>query len=283
METLIEEGNNVTVLRAKKYHTFTQAAWIEKHVTRAIESPNVNKRYSHLNRVIIGSEQICDDIRKHLEHHGITKLRKNGVLMIEFVLSVSPSFFKRADGTYWPNANERLKAWVRSSRGWLLQEFGTNCLTAILHQDEQTAHLHAICVPVSKSFNKKGEVVHRLNARGILGGRDKLSRLQDSYASALAPLGIKRGQRGSRATHTTLKQFYSAVNESKRICAKAALPAPEAAPSSFNSWQAIVNRLSDSLDSIHDSEINKLKGIIQELVATNEKLRNATTSRRRNT
>tara|TARA_B100001063_G_scaffold245560_1_gene281587 strand:+ start:1060 stop:1899 length:840 start_codon:yes stop_codon:yes gene_type:complete len=278
----MDEGHNMTVLRAKKYHSFTQAAWIEKHVTRAIESPNVNKRFSHLNRLIIGSEQICDDIRKHLEHHSITKLRKNGVLMIEFVLSVSPSFFKQPNGAYWPDANERLKAWVNASRDWLLKEFGTNCLTAILHLDEQTPHLHAICVPVSKSFNKKGGVVHRLNARGILGGRDKLSRLQDSYAGALAPLNIKRGQRGSRATHTTLKQFYSAVNESKRICAKAALPAPDAAPASFNSWQAIVNRLSDNLDSIHDSEINKLKGIIQELVVTNEKLRHEVMSRRRN-
>lgn len=282
METLMEEGHNVTVLRAKKYHTFIQAAWIEKHLTRAIESPNVNKRHSHLNRVVIGSEQICDDIREHLENHNITKLRKNGVLMIEFVLSVSPSFFKQADGTYWPDANERLRGWVRASRDWLLKEFGTNCLTAILHQDEKTPHLHAICVPVSRSFNKKGEVVHRLNARGILGGRDKLSRLQDSYAGALAPLGIKRGQRGSKATHTTLKQFYSAVNESKRICAKSALPAPDATPAGFNSWQAIVNRLSDSLDSIHDSEINKLKGIIQELVVTNEKLRHDAKSRRRN-
>ena len=278
----ITEGHNLTVLRAKKYHTFTQSAWIEKHVTRAIESANVNKRFSHLNRVVIGSEQICDDIRKHLEHHSITKLRKNGVLMIEFVLSVSPSFFKQADGTYRPDANERLKAWTRASRDWLLKEFGTNCLSAILHLDEQTPHLHAICVPVSRSLNKKGEVVHRLNARGILGGRDKLSRLQDSYAGALAPLSIKRGKRGSRATHTTLKQFYSAVNESKRICAKSALPSPDAAPASFNSWQAIVNRLSDSLDSIHESEINKLKGIIQELVVTNERLRHEVISRRRN-
>jgi len=41
----------------------------------------------------------------------------------------------------------------------------------------------------------------------------KLSKLQDSYATALAPLGIERGVKGSKATHTKVKKYYSAVNQ----------------------------------------------------------------------
>jgi hypothetical protein len=40
----------------------------------------------------------------------------------------------------------------------------------------------------------------------------KLSKLQDSYATALAPLGIERGVKGSKATHTKVKEYYQAVN-----------------------------------------------------------------------
>ncbi|MBG1269015.1 DUF3991 domain-containing protein, partial [Nostoc sp. WHI] len=40
----------------------------------------------------------------------------------------------------------------------------------------------------------------------------KLSKLQDSYAAALAPLGIERGVKGSKATHTKVKEYYQAVN-----------------------------------------------------------------------
>jgi hypothetical protein len=43
-------------------------------------------------------------------------------------------------------------------------------------------------------------------------GSIKLSKLQDSYASALAPLGIERGVKGSKATHTKVKEYYQAVN-----------------------------------------------------------------------
>ncbi len=43
-------------------------------------------------------------------------------------------------------------------------------------------------------------------------GRIKLSKLQDSYAAALAPLGIERGVKGSKATHTKVKEYYQAVN-----------------------------------------------------------------------
>ena len=37
--------------------------------------------------------------------------------------------------------------------------------------------------------------------------------LQDSYSNAMKPLGLERGQRESKATHTSVKKYYSVVNE----------------------------------------------------------------------
>jgi 5S rRNA maturation endonuclease (ribonuclease M5) len=54
----------------------------------------------------------------------------------------------------------------------------------------------------------------KLNCRGLFGGREKLSKFQDSYANALSPLGLERGIKGSRAKHTKIQHYYAAVNKS---------------------------------------------------------------------
>ncbi|WP_265278070.1 plasmid recombination protein [Nostoc sp. KVJ3] len=60
---------------------------------------------------------------------------------------------------------------------------------------------------------KTGRLSHDAMFGGRGGqGRIKLSKLQDSYAAALAPLGIERGVKGSKATHTKVKEYYQAVN-----------------------------------------------------------------------
>jgi hypothetical protein len=75
----------------------------------------------------------------------------------------------------------------------------------ILHRDETTPHLTAFVVPVHPETGK-------LNASHWLDGREKLQDLQDSYAEAVATHGLERGIAGSKAKHTTVKQFYGAMH-----------------------------------------------------------------------
>jgi 5S rRNA maturation endonuclease (ribonuclease M5) len=54
----------------------------------------------------------------------------------------------------------------------------------------------------------------KLNCRAILGGsRYRLSELQDDFAAAMAPLGLERGIKGSRAKHTEIRKYYAAINQ----------------------------------------------------------------------
>ena len=48
----------------------------------------------------------------------------------------------------------------------------------------------------------------KLNCRDYLGGREKLRDLQDSFAAIHKGIGLERGIQGSKAHHTTVKQFY---------------------------------------------------------------------------
>ena len=137
---------------------------------------------------------------------GQQTIRKNAVLCVEMLLTASPEYFRPHDpskaGYYEP---EKLADFRTAVHGWLDNEYGDRIVRAELHLDESTPHVHAYLVPL----DDRG----KLNCRGIFGGRQKLSQFQDSYANALSPLGLERGIKGSRARHTTIKQYYAAVTK----------------------------------------------------------------------
>lgn len=140
------------------------------------------------------------------ERIGNQTIRKNAVLCVEILLTASPEYFRPNDpskaGYYEP---EKLADFQQAVHNWLDQEYGNRIVRAELHLDESTPHIHAYFVPL----DERG----KLNCRGIFGGRQKLSQFQDSYANAMSSIGLERGIKGSRARHTTVKQYYAAVTK----------------------------------------------------------------------
>ena len=263
----------LSCLNTLKYKNWSALKGLENHLSRSNDPPNVDRTKTHLNRILLGSYNICDDVKGLLHDKGVGKLRKNGVLAIEFVLSFSQSFIRNADGSYKKDANEKYRAWVKASKQWLLDEFGENCVHISTNLDEMCPHIHSLVIPISERTNKAGKTVIGLNARGITGGKKKLSGLQDRYAAAVEHLGIQRGRKGSKAKRTTLEQYYKALNDSKELCNRTGLIPPNTHPESFNSWQAIVSKLAASIESRREFEINKLQKMVQELVETNTRLK----------
>jgi hypothetical protein len=51
--------------------------------------------------------------------------------------------------------------------------------------------------------------------------------MQDSYAAALAPLGLERGRRRSKARHEPLKQFYGRMQEAAQEARESAAQAAQ--------------------------------------------------------
>jgi hypothetical protein len=126
-------------------------------------------------------------------------------------LSASPEYFRPHDPSLageWDD--HRMLDFANTSKNWLISNYSHKCVRAELHLDEATPHIHAYIVPVN-------DKTKQLSHNEMFGGsakecRIKLSKLQDSYAVALAPLGIERGVKGSKASHTKIKEYYQAVN-----------------------------------------------------------------------
>jgi regulator of replication initiation timing len=139
-------------------------------------------------------------------NHKKRKIRPDAVHCVEFLLTASPEYFRPNHPADYGDYNPDLLArWQQETVKWLKQEYGDKIVRAELHLDEATPHIHAFLVPLDER--------RQLNCRGIFGERKKMFALQDSYSNAMKPLGLQRGERESRATHTSVKKYYSVVNE----------------------------------------------------------------------
>ncbi len=193
------------ILRTSKIKSFGNLGGSSKHVKRDRETPNADENRTPDNVVLIGSGDPEKDVKNRLKEAGIEKIRKNGVIAVDFVLTASPEYFRPDNpdkAGYWDN--EKLEKWKEKTVDFLKQEYGKNMVSAILHLDEATPHIHAYMVPI----NEKG----RLTARDFFGGKEKMIALQDKYHEQVQALGLERGERGSKAKHTSIRQYYSRTN-----------------------------------------------------------------------
>jgi hypothetical protein len=127
------------------------------------------------------------------------KRRKDAVLVVEYVMSASPEWWKTA-------TEDQQKAFFEKSQAWLADKYGQqNILVASIHKDETSPHLSAFVVPKTADG--------RLSAKDFIGNRDKMRKDQSTFAERLADLGLDRGIEGSKATHQRINAHYSALEQ----------------------------------------------------------------------
>jgi hypothetical protein len=216
------------VLRTVKLKTAGNIGGLNAHLIRSKEVPNAEKALEHYNSRPIGSADLLSDVQKRLQEAGIVKVRKDGVLAVEHLMTASPEHFN-----YHSKVNEqgkvglygdveKWKAFEKASIEWLKGRYGEkNLVNVTVHKDEQTPHIHAIIVPI----DQKG----KLNCKSFLGGRERLRDMQSSFAQVHQAAGLQRGIEGSQARHTTVKDFYAHANAFEQAPSlDLSIPAPQA-------------------------------------------------------
>lgn len=182
-----------TILRFEKIKDYNNLNLSNAHVYRYLETPNANPKIS--NKKLLGSGNVVRDVKCKFEKNNITP-RKNAVLCIEAVLSLSPDFFQ---------SNINTRDFAINARKWLRNEFGDNLVSAVLHLDEKTPHIHAHIVPMTDDG--------RLSARELFN-KSTLPDYQKSYLNQMKIIEPKlKYNQGSKAEHTKLKDYYSMVNK----------------------------------------------------------------------
>ncbi|WP_375512780.1 MobV family relaxase [uncultured Nostoc sp.] len=262
----------LTILRIEKLKTFGNVAGSDDHVTRNRETPNADPTKENVR--LIGGEdsRALEEIVKEKISTLLHRPRKDAVLCTEMFLSASPEYFRPGDPSQSGQWSDSLmQQWAIASRDWLAQNYRSKCVRAELHLDESTPHIHAYIVPLN---DKTGRVSHDAMFGGRGGqGRIKLSKLQDSYAAALAPLGIERGVKGSKATYTKVKEYYQAVNSEPLT---AVITNNQLAPTPFESATNYVARIqSDELFQVINHQLADRSFMAERLFRAEQRARDS--------
>jgi hypothetical protein len=200
------------ILRTAKLSSGGNIGGLNAHLTRTMDVPNADPDLAVYNSRPIGSADLWGDVQRRIEESGV-KVRKNAVLAVEHLITGSPEVFNhhvretKGKKELYGNVNA-WKEFETSAKQWLFERYGReNVVNFTVHKDESTPHIHAVIVPIMDG---------KLNCRGYLGGREKMSEMQTSFAKAVDHVGLQRGIEGSKAKHMDLKEFYGITEQAKR-------------------------------------------------------------------
>lgn len=129
------------------------------------------------NVVLKESNDWLQDINREIQAAG-AKARSNSVMALDTIYTASPEFFQG-------KTNHQNDDFFKDCLQFHQKHFG-HIISAVIHYDETTPHLHVVSVPLTKDG--------RLSARDVIGNKSKMSKTQDSFFEQVGRgYGLERG------------------------------------------------------------------------------------------
>lgn len=157
----------------------TDLGGIQKENTRTATEYNnkVSPGMDIFNVTLKESDNWLQDIDNEIKAAG-AKTRSNSVLALDTLYTASPEFFQG-------KTNEQNDNFFKDCLQFHENHFG-HIISAVIHYDETTPHLHVISVPLTKD--------NRLSARDVIGNKAKMSKTQDAFFEQVGRgYGLERG------------------------------------------------------------------------------------------
>ena len=197
------------ILRFEK-HKGNPARPLEAHHERQKEqyasNPDIDVTRSRYNFHIIKPQgRYYHFIQKRIEEAGC-RTRKDSTRFVDTLITASPEFFKG-------KSPKEVAAFFRRAADFLIERVGReNIISAVVHMDEKTPHMHLTFVPLTKD--------NRLCAKEILGNRASLTKWQDDFFAYMVEKypDLERGESASKTgrTHIPTRLFKQAISLSKQ-------------------------------------------------------------------
>lgn len=209
-----ERGENAIsylVCHMEKYHK-TDIAPIEKENERnenyEAKNPQINRDLTVGNYHILRREESYTDyINQRLAENNL-KPRKDAVLMCSFVIGSDRDFFSDK----FPQEEDEF--FTEATR-YFAEKYGTeNIISAVVHMDETTPHLHLNLIPISDG---------RLCAKDLFCPKNLRDLQTELHERVGRKFGLERGKINSQAEHLSSAEFKAkkiveqAEAENKRL------------------------------------------------------------------
>lgn len=152
---------------------------IQKENTRTATEYNnkVSPGMDIFNVTLKESNDWLQDINREIQAAG-AKARSNSVMALDTIYTASPQFFQE-------RTNAENDQFFQDCLKFHNEHFG-HIISAVVHYDETTPHLHVISVPLTKDG--------RLSARDVIGNKAKMTKTQDQFFEQVGRgYGLERG------------------------------------------------------------------------------------------
>ena len=130
-------------------------------------NPDIDLERTHLNYHLV---QPTDTYRKMvLQRIGDTgaRMRKDSVVLQDCFIGATPEWIRN-------KPPEIIREYFETALNFFEKTFGKeNIISAVVHMDEATPHMHLCFVPITKD--------NRLSSKELIGGPQGLSKLQDQF------------------------------------------------------------------------------------------------------
>ena len=202
-------------------------------------------------------------IQSRIEQSGC-RIRKDSTRFVDTLITASPEFFKG-------KPPKEIQAFFHRAADFLIQRVGReNIVSAVVHMDVKTPHLHLTFVPLTKD--------NRLCAKEILGNRASLTKWQDDFHACMVEKypDLERGESASKTgrKHIPTRLFKQAVNLSKQAKAiEAALDGINPLNAGRKKEEALVllKKWFPQMENF-SGQLKKYKVTIKDLLEENQKL-----------
>lgn len=197
------------ILRFEK-HKGHPAAPLEAHHERQKEkyasNPDIDTERTKYNFHIVKPQgRYYHFIKKRIEEAGC-RTRKDSTRFVDTLITTSPEFFKG-------KSIKETQEFFQRAGDFLIDRVGReNIVSAVVHMDEKTPHLHLTFVPLTED--------NRLCAKEIIGNRANLTKWQDDFYDYMVQKypDLERGESASKTgrKHIPTRLFKQAIHLSKQ-------------------------------------------------------------------
>lgn len=157
----------------------TDITGLQQEANRTADKYNnrVKPGWNTLNVNLVYSDNWMRDIQKEIDTAG-AKARANSVVALDTVYTASAQFFQG-------KTNEQINNYFADCLQFHQQKYG-HTISAVIHYDETTPHMHVLSVPLTKDG--------RLSARDVVGNKVQMSRAQTEFFEEVGrEYGLERG------------------------------------------------------------------------------------------
>lgn len=189
--------SNYGIIRIEKY-TAGSVRGVQIHDRREREHSNTNgdirfsESYKNYNLIENQCHTFSSAIKKRLQEINV-KPRNNAVVMCQALCTASPDFFKG-------KSEQEIKEYFEECLEFLSNKYGKhNIVSAFVHLDEKTPHMHVNFVPITKD--------NRLSARDLTL-RGEYKKLQnEAFEKVFKNHGLERGRTDSKVKHISTLNY----------------------------------------------------------------------------